>query len=215
MSFSKAAILVDGDNVPASFAGQILRKAKSLGTAQVRRVYGTTNSIASWSSAASFKPIAVGGSKNGADILLSIEAIKFALRDGIEAFAIVSSDRDFSHASHTLRELGFHVLGLGESKAPNEFRLSCSEFDELEPPKVKTSTESLPKLDRTIRAALEQAGKKGILVTQLNGIMRIKHEVKISDQPEKKWKPYLANRPELYTITGEGQTARVHIATEA
>lgn len=214
MSHPSVALLVDGDNVSPALAGQILRKTKDLGSLRIRRVYGTAHTIVAWAGCESFKPVVAGGAKNGTDILLSIEAMMFALRDGIETFAVVSSDRDFSHIAHALRELGHHVEGLGEEQAPTEFRRACSHFTQLDLPKARTPNENLSDIDAKIRSSLEAAGQHGILVTHLNAQMRNEHGIKISEQPEKKWKPYLGNRPELYTIFGDGKEDRVRIATE-
>ena len=132
MAFSSVALLVDGDNISSTLAGKILRKAERLGPTHIRRVYGSQNAVINWSNAPSFRSIHVDSGKNGADILLSIEAMRFALRDKIEAFAIASSDRDFSHVAHALREMGHHVLGLGdENKAPDSFLKACSEYEKL------------------------------------------------------------------------------------
>jgi hypothetical protein len=44
---------------------------------------------------------------------------------------VASSDKDFSYLAEHLRELGHHVVGIGEAKSPQSFRASCSEFIEL------------------------------------------------------------------------------------
>ena len=85
MTYSSVAILIDGDNVSSLFAGQILRKTADLGPHRQRLAFCNAQSIADWSSASSFRVVHSGAGKNGSDIVLSINAIEFALRDGIEA----------------------------------------------------------------------------------------------------------------------------------
>ena len=132
MEFSSVALLVDGDNLSSKLAGKLLRKAEKLGPTRIRRVYGKQDAMTDWAKAPSFRSIQVDPGKNGADILLSIQAMKFALRDNIEAFAIASSDRDFSHVAHELRESGYYVFGMVvDGKAPENFTKACSSFEKL------------------------------------------------------------------------------------
>lgn len=201
--------------MPAVFAGQILRKTSSLGHAQIRRVYGTNNAITSWSDAPSFKPVFAGGTKNAADILLSIEAIQFAMRDRVDAIAIASSDRDLSHVAHALREMGRHILGLGEKKAPAEFRLACTDFIELKKPAEKVATEELDTIDAALRAAFDAIDPDGIGILLKDINPRVRRHVpdfKISASTDKNWPTYFRNRPQLYSIIGEAAAKRVLIA---
>lgn len=218
MTHSSVALLVDGDNIPPSFAGQILRKASEVGPQSARFAFCNTQSLAGWSAAPSFRAIHSGTGKNGSDILLSIRAIELALRDGIENFVIVSSDSDLSHVAHRLRELGRHVLGLGEDKAPRTLRLACTRFQILTPPPAKVEDSNLGRIDRIVRKVLEEHDPdgKGLLLNRSNGLVRnaATPPVKISQEPEKNWPKYLANRQNLYTVSYEGPSRTVRIATE-
>ena len=138
--FKSVALLVDGDNISADFAGKILRKTEHLGTPKIKRVYCRGHGLTNWSTATSFRRIFAGDMENGADMLLSIHAMQLALRDKIQTFAIVSSDRDFSHIAFALQELGCAVTGLGEGKAPVDFRRACEDFICLEPPNTRMAT---------------------------------------------------------------------------
>ena len=140
MTFSSVALLVDGDNISSDLAGKLLRRTQDLGTFRVKRVYCGTGALTNWASAPSFHRVFAGEKENGADMLLSIHAMQFALQDKVETFAIASSDRDFSHIAIALQELGCSVVGLGEAKAPRDFRLACSNFIELEPPASRLAT---------------------------------------------------------------------------
>jgi len=209
------ALLVDGDNVPSVLAGQILRKTKDLGDLRLRLAFCNAQSLADWSSAPSFRTVHTGGGKNASDILLSIHAMEYAFRDGIDVFAIVSSDGDLSHIAHRLRELGHVVVGLGERKAPAVFRHACSRFVEITAPGAKIPDGNLEKIDRVLRKVLEQKdpNRQGVSVSQLNGFVRAEdNSIKISTHPDKTWPRYLSARPDLYSLVGEGTGRRVRIA---
>ncbi len=55
------------------------------------------------------------------------------LYDGnVEAFALVTSDSDFTSLAHRLRESGKTVYVLGENKAPGALKNACDKFIDLE-----------------------------------------------------------------------------------
>lgn len=124
----RVALLVDGDNVPPALVSRILAEAEKLGRVDVARVYGAVSRNPGWDAVAGFRMMHAGSGKNGADLLLTIDAMELALLGGFEDFVLVSSDRDFSHLALRLRERGCHVLGLGEAKATAEFRAAFSRF---------------------------------------------------------------------------------------
>jgi len=208
------ALLVDGDNVSAIFAGQILREASALGPLKVRRAYGNANGIAGWEQAPSFRVMHAGRGKNGADLLLAIDAMELALTGVVQAFAIATSDGDFSHLAHRLREVGRHVLGLGEDgKVSDHFHKACDEFIYLKRPAPPPGDDGLSPLERNIMAVIREmdTSGNGALVTSLNARMRQKHNVKISEEPERTWAAYFAKRASLYELVGGGTEKRVRI----
>lgn len=213
---SSVAILVDGDNISSALAGQILRKTSDLGTQRMRLAYCNTHSITGWESAPSFRAIHAGSRKNGADFQLSIDAMKFALKDGVQTFVIASSDGDLVHIAHALRELGRHVVGLGNENAKKSLGRACSTFIVIAPPEAKVATSKLGKIDTALRAILEKQDpqRQGILVSKINGLVRKEVQaIKISEEPEKTWPKYLAKRTDLYTMDGDGKDKRVRIAS--
>ena len=50
----------------------------------------------------------------------------------LDAFALVSSDSDFTRLATRLRESGATVYGLGQRKTPEPFRAACDRFIFLE-----------------------------------------------------------------------------------
>ena len=128
MGDRRLALLVDGDNVSPMSSTWVLSKAAKQGRIDISRVYAFGCHPSNWLNTPGYRLIHAGIGKNSADLLLSIDAMEFAFASGVEAFAIVTSDRDFTHLAQRLRERGAYVLGLGEPKAPEEFRLACTEF---------------------------------------------------------------------------------------
>jgi uncharacterized LabA/DUF88 family protein len=211
----KVAVLVDGDNIGPHHAADITRIAAKLGPVQIMRVYLDAQRPSDWHVTPGFHLIHAGSGKNASDILLSIDALALALRDGVNSFVIVSSDRDFSHIAIRLREYGAAVSGVGEAKAPATFRQACGTFLQIGPtPKIAlvgTHISNLPKLDRLIAAAIVEFSSKGVgmKIEALNAAMRNRHGTQISALPEKNWRAYLAARPNLYDLDPRGPEACV------
>lgn len=127
------ALLIDGENISAAFAGKIIVRAGREGTLVIRRVYGNATRIPAWDDAPGIRLVHTGTGKNAADIALTLEAAELSFDAQIDTFVIVSSDGDFTPLATRLRERGFRVVGLGEEKAPDGFRKTCSEWETLAP----------------------------------------------------------------------------------
>ena len=128
MNDRRVAVLVDGDNVSPIHSAGILSEATKLGRVDVVRVYCAANGPSGWLTASGYRMMHAGEGKNAADLLLSIDAMELALVGGIEGFVVATSDCDYMHLAQRLRERGIPVLGLGEQKAPEKFRASCTWF---------------------------------------------------------------------------------------
>jgi hypothetical protein len=70
--------------------------------------------------------------KNASDIGLIIDAMDILYTGDVQGFCIVSSDGDFNKLATRLREAGKVVIGMGEKKTPESFRVSCERFIFLE-----------------------------------------------------------------------------------
>lgn len=127
----RVAVLVDGENIPADHAGTLLALGQQHGPTTIRRVYGNAKILPKWDAAAGFRLIHSGTGKNATDMLLCIEAMQLAQEGGVGTFVIASSDRDFTHLAHHLRERGFTVMGLGSAAVQNTFGAACSAFTPL------------------------------------------------------------------------------------
>ncbi len=132
----RLCVLIDADNVPASYAEAIFEEVASLGEASVRRIYGDWSALrlGAWA-----KKVAALGlvadqqfsntkGKNASDIGLVIAAMDFLHSDLFDGFVLVSSDSDFTRLAARVREQGLDVYGIGEKKTPEAFRMACKRF---------------------------------------------------------------------------------------
>jgi hypothetical protein len=208
---ARVAVLVDGDNIGAQHARAILSLAKGLGCVDVARAFGDATRNPGWLSAEGFRFVHSGCGKNATDVLLAIDAMELAICGGIGTVAIASSDGDFSHLAHRLRERGLMVLGIGEAKATPQYRAACTRFEVLPPSATPAQPCAAPSLDQKIRAviATNSSNGKGMRITDLSPKMKTLHGVQISTLPEKKWRTYLSARPALYELDPRGPDAHV------
>lgn len=212
----RVAVLVDGDNLSAVHAEQILTRAAALGRVDAVRVYADANRPSDWLAMPGYRLMHAGTGKNASDLLLAIDAMELALASGIEAYVIATSDGDSAHLASRLREYGRHVLGMGEAKAPATFRAACSEFAPLAAGReISTRGGELPArctdFDRKIRemiAAYSRNGR-GMRIAELAPRMHSSHGTLISASPERSWRAYLASRPQLYDLDPKGPEAMV------
>lgn len=223
----RVAIFVDGENLSAIHARAILSIGAAAGSPDVVRVYMNAACNSEWHAAAGFRLIHSGIGKNAADLLLSIEAMELAMSQAFSSVVIASSDGDFTHLATRLRERGLCVIGVGEDKAPKAFRGACTRFDvvgartaEAAPaaPKPVPAAEKpverkdgVSDLDLRIRDMIRQHSTKaqGMRITDLNPAMSKAHGTRISLQPERTWRAYLAARPALYDLDPRGPEAKV------
>ena len=132
----RLCVLIDADNVPASYAEAIFEEIASLGEASVRRIYGDWSAMRlnAWA-----KKVASLGlvadqqfsntkGKNASDIGLVISALDFLHSGLFDGFVLVSSDSDFTRLAARIREQGLDVYGIGEKKTPEAFRMACKRF---------------------------------------------------------------------------------------
>ncbi|XFQ13913.1 NYN domain-containing protein (plasmid) [Klebsiella pneumoniae] len=66
--------------------------------------------------------------KNSTDASMIIDAMDLLYSNKFDAFALVSSDSDFTKLASRLRESEIFVFGVGENKTPISFRNACDDF---------------------------------------------------------------------------------------
>jgi uncharacterized protein (TIGR00288 family) len=216
----RVSVLVDGDNISGKHAGRILSVAARQGDLTVVRVYADAQRPSEWHGAIGYRLLHAGTGKNAADILLALDAMELLLSGDICCFVIASSDGDFAHLATRLREHGARVIGIGEEKAPHSFRACCSDFVEIGTTSairlVAPSATGVTELDRQIRGMIATHSKKaeGMRMAELGPKMHSQHGVRISTQPERSWRAYLAARPALYDLDPRGPDAMVRFRPE-
>jgi uncharacterized protein (TIGR00288 family) len=139
-SESKIALLIDADNAPASKIDAIVSEIAKYGVANVRRAYGNWKNpgLKSWEDNLhefAIRPIQqfdYTKGKNATDAALIIDAMDLLYTQNLDAFAIVSSDCDFTPLVMRILNNGLKVYGFGEKKTPLAFVYACSTFLYLE-----------------------------------------------------------------------------------
>jgi uncharacterized LabA/DUF88 family protein len=132
----RLAVLIDADNVPASYAEAIFEEIASLGEASVRRIYGdwSATRLNAWARQVNALGLVADQQfsntkgKNASDIGLVIAAMDFLHSGLFDGFVLVSSDSDFTRLAARIREQGLDVYGIGEKKTPEAFRMACKRF---------------------------------------------------------------------------------------
>jgi uncharacterized LabA/DUF88 family protein len=144
----RIALLIDADNAPASRIEFILSELSALGVTDVRRAYGNwkKEGLRSWERCLfehAIRPMQqfdLVKEKNATDIAMVVDALELLYVDKPNAFALVSSDCDFTPLVMHLRAKGAAVFGFGERKTPSPFVNACSRFlyvDEIEEVEVE------------------------------------------------------------------------------
>lgn len=118
----RVALLIDGENCPATYAEQVMRHlAHEHGAIVVRRVYANWSlpNNHSW-----IEPVArydlrpihqgrVATNKNAIDILLTVEAMELLYQERITCFYLAASDSDYTPLVNRLRAAGAEVIVIG------------------------------------------------------------------------------------------------------
>lgn len=204
---ARVAVFVDGDNLSHEHAPAIRAHADAAGDPVIRRVYGNIPNLPGWDTTPGFRACHAGTGKNAADLLLAIEAVEIALKGEVDRVVIASSDGDFTHLAQRLRELGLHVTGLGEEKAPERFREACSEFLDL--PR-KSAPPPLPPLVAKVADFLAENGGS-LAIQALNGPMLQRHDIRITAHGFATWRDFLSQYPDHFTCDPRGPNAKVRL----
>lgn len=133
-------MLIDADNAPASKIDVVLAEVARHGVANVRRAYGDWKSpyLQQWEAALhpyAIRPMqqfAYSTGKNAADMAMVIDAMDLLGGGSVDAFALVSSDADFTPLVMRILADGLKVYGFGERKTPEPFVNACSLFTYVE-----------------------------------------------------------------------------------
>ena len=130
VSTDRIAVMIDADNTRPAYANEVLSEVAKYGNPTIRRVYGdwTNPHLTQWSRKLNSLGLramhqnAFTQGKNSTDLALVIDAMDLLYDGNVEAFALVTSDSDFTSLAHRLRESGktVYVCLLYTSDAADE-----------------------------------------------------------------------------------------------
>lgn len=136
MEEKKFALLIDADNISSKYIKIIIEELSKYGTITYKRLYGdlTKPNNRSWKDALlshSINPVQQYNyttGKNSTDSAMIIDAMDILYSQSVNGFCLATSDSDFTRLAMRLRESGMTVIGMGERKTPEPFRVSCERF---------------------------------------------------------------------------------------
>lgn len=164
----RIALLIDADNASVATLDYALSEIADLGVANVRRAYGDWGNphLRPWRDALlanAIQPIqqvAYTSKGNASDMAMVIEAMDLLHAKQFDAFALMSSDSDFTPLAMRLRAANMQVYGFGKSKTPTAFKAACSVFfhvDAQEEPAVPETP-----MDLAVRSAKTTSQPAGL-----------------------------------------------------
>jgi len=132
----KIAVLIDAENTQQNALVAIITELSKYGYIIVKRAYGDWSSLTlkNWKTPMNelaIQPIqqfAYTTRKNSSDAAMIIDAMDLLYSEKFNAFALISSDSDFTKLATRLKESHIHVYGVGERKTPIAFRNACDDF---------------------------------------------------------------------------------------
>lgn len=138
---SKIAIFFDAENVSASKMPGIISFLSKKGDIIFQRAYAdwSVESTKSWKTQLSEMPIVAiqqfhHSQEQAVDKAIMMDAIEMAIKhDDIGIFVLVASDNGYYSLALRLRELGRHVIGIGDKRKCKAIWVkSCNEFSYFE-----------------------------------------------------------------------------------
>lgn len=140
MEDKRLAVLIDADNISAKYIKYILDEISKYGSVTYKRIYGdwTKNEASSWkdvlleNSIVPIQQYSYTTGKNATDSAMIIDAMDILYSNKVDGFCLASSDSDFTRLAIRLRESGMMVIGMGEKKTPEPFRVACERFTYLD-----------------------------------------------------------------------------------
>jgi uncharacterized protein (TIGR00288 family) len=178
--FKHIALLIDCDNVTHTAIEGVLEELAKYGVVNVRHAHGDWQnpSLSGWASKLhphAIRPMqqfAYTKGKNATDSAMIIDAMDLLYSGNVNAFALMTSDSDFTPLVMRILESGYPVYGFGEKKTPTPFVDACSPFiyienllvasedgDEAQPAAAKKGKRALRQdsaLVRLLRTAVDQ-----------------------------------------------------------
>jgi uncharacterized protein (TIGR00288 family) len=160
----KIAVLIDAENAQYSVLGAVLSELSKYGHLVVKKAYGdwSSNHLKNWKqplNELAINPVqqfSYTQGKNSSDAAMIIDAMDLLYTQQFDAFALVTSDSDFTKLASRLKESQIHVFGVGENKTPVAFRNACDDFISTEILKAPDSEKEEPEK----KSGKKDSGKK-------------------------------------------------------
>lgn len=133
---TRIALLIDCDNVSHNSIEGVLEELAKYGMVNVRHAHGDWNnpSLSGWidrlhpHAIRPMQQFAYTKGKNATDSAMIIDAMDLLYSKNVDAFALMTSDSDFTPLVLRILESGLPVYGFGEKKTPKPFVDACSPF---------------------------------------------------------------------------------------
>jgi hypothetical protein len=209
----RVRVFVDGENISPRHAEDILEMSRSFGDVEYARVYGAFANIPKWLEHRQYLAIDAGTGKNATDILLSIHATAIGIESAPDTIVIATSDGDFKHLADFLRNMNIRVVGLGERKAPEQFRKSCNQFIVISPDApagqvlIAADDKALSVLDDTLVAVLSG---NDMAMSQCVSLLRARPEL-AAILPKNGVASYLRKESTVAIVTGQGSNLAIRL----
>jgi len=129
-------VLIDAENAQCSVLGAVLAELSKHGHLVVKKAYGdwSSNHLKNWKqplNELAITPVqqfSYTQGKNSSDAAMIIDTMDLLYSNKYDAFALVTSDSDFTKLASRLKESQVFVFGVGEVKTPAAFRNACDDF---------------------------------------------------------------------------------------
>lgn len=130
------ALLIDCDNASYQAIDGVFNELAKYGVTNIRRAYGNwkTPNLKGWEeqlhpfAIQPMQQFAYTQGKNATDAAMIIDAMDLLYTQQLDAFALMTSDSDFTPLVMRILTNGLKVYGFGEKKTPLPFVNACSQF---------------------------------------------------------------------------------------
>jgi NYN domain/OST-HTH/LOTUS domain len=227
----RIAVLIDADNTSPKHAEALLEEVAKYGVPTVKRAYGdwTDKHLTGWRGELpkyAIQPmlqIANTHGKNSTDSALIIDAMDLLYSGNVDAFALVSSDSDFTSLAIRLRGSGRTVYGLGLRKTPQSLRQAVDRFIYLEDLQDGGATEEvseeaesrrIPDLRRLLERAVNGTAHDdgwASLSSMANHVTRVEPSFSVKDYGASKLVDLVRAQPYLDVEQPDSGAVRVRL----
>lgn len=137
---NKIALLIDCDNISFKSINSVMKELEQYGEVIIKRAYGNWRSenLKNWLgklTELSIKPIHqidYTKGKNATDMAIVIDGMDLLHLKKVNAFALVTSDSDFTPLTMKMMEEDFKVYCFGNNQTPISLKNSCSVFTDIQ-----------------------------------------------------------------------------------